>query len=832
MTELQYKEPLARMGIESRVLAKVISASLIAMVAVSAVVFIFSDSGRLFYIGILLGIFSIEGIVNRKRAKKNLRQVPKEGVVNVGDYFSVPARDIITDAVIRAEARGTGVSLELLKTLVEEKAVNDAFKRLNIQNKDFSDKLYERITVSETEKTADQIYTEAAEIAKKSFEIARDAGEKEVTPIDIFAAIASKGEESAQKLFKLFEINEGDIRKAALFGRVSNELRRAKTVHSFASRTLKGGKKKMNRAWTSRPTPVLDSFGHDVTSLTERGMAGLLIGHEKEYERMVDILSKPTKPNALLIGVPGVGKDSIVAHLAYKIAKDEVPAPLFDKRLVALDIAALCSGADQAELESRIKTVFREIDAAKNIILYIPDTHNLSRTSGEARMSAANILIPIITADDFPTIGTTYPKEYKTLVEGDTSFSGAFETIKVEELSESEAEEFLSYQSALLERDFRVTISFDAIKKAVSLAKRFFRTKPLPSSAEELIKEAISEAKRTGELTITDTDIIDIAEKRVNIPIRAASADEAGHLLNLEDSIHERMIDQEEAVSAVSRALREYRSGIGRQKGPIASFLFVGPTGVGKTELAKNLARIQFGSEENMIRLDMSEFQDEGSVTRLLGSFDGKIRGLLSESVLENPYSLVLLDEFEKASGDVLNVFLQALDDARITDGTGRLADMSNTIIIATSNAESEFIKESIDGGKSIDSISAEIKRRLVSHFRPELINRFSEVIVFKTLSESDIEKIAFLQLKELSKIMEENRGIDLSFTEEAVREIGKQGFDPSFGARPLRGVISKKIKDTLASMILKGDMPKGSTVSIDFKDGEFVFEGTASDEV
>ncbi len=832
MTELKYNEPIAKMGIESRVLAKVLSASLTAMVAVSAVVFIFSDSPRLFYLGILLGLFSIEGIAFRKRARRSIGQAPKDGIINTADYFSVPARDILADAVIRAESNNTGISLEALKVLIEEKAVEDAFKRLNILKNDFSDRLYERIVISNTEKPRAEIYAEASEIAKRAFEIANGAGEEEVMPIDIFAAISSSEEESVKKLFKLFEMSEGDIEKAALFGRVAKELRTAKTVHSFAARSLKDGRRKMNRAWTSRPTPVLDSVSYDISGMAERGMAGLLIGHEKEYERMIDILSKPTKPNALLIGIPGVGKDSIVSHLAYRISKDEVPVPLFDKRLVALDIAALCSGVDQSELEARIKMIFREIDAAKNIILYIPEIHNLSRTSGEAKMSAANVIIPIITADDFPTIGSTYPKEYKTLIEGDTSFSGAFEMIKVDELSEDDAEEFLSFQSAILERDFRVTISFDAIKKAVSIAKRYFRAKPLPSSAEDLIKEALSEAKRTNESSITDTDIIDIAEKRVNIPIRLASSDEAKHLLNLEDSIHERMIDQKEAVSAVARALREYRSGIGRQKGPIASFLFVGPTGVGKTELAKNLARIQFGSEENMIRLDMSEFQDEGSVTRLLGSADGKIRGLLSESVLEKPYSLVLLDEFEKASGDVLNIFLQALDDARITDGSGRLADMSNTIIIATSNAESDFIKDSIDSGVKIESISAEIKRRLTSHFRPELINRFSEVIVFKTLSEEDIRKIAILQLKELSRITEENKGIELSFTEEAISQIAKEGFDPSFGARPLRGVISKRIKDILASSILEGKLPKGSSIIIDFSGTEFVLSGVPQDEV
>jgi len=565
-------------------------------------------------------------------------------------------------------------------------------------------------------------------------------------------------------------------------------------------------------------------FGWDMTDMALSGRAGFLVGHSQEYDRMVDILSRPTKPNVILVGDPGIGKETIVGHLAYRISKDEVPKQLFDKRLMALNISALVSGADQAELQRRINTVFSEVRAAGNIILYIPEIHNLSRTSGELYLSAANIMLPLISDDDFPTIGTTYPQEYKKFIERDSAFSGAFEAIQVAELTDGESEEFLVYESILLEKEWKMTIEFSAVKKAVYLAKKYFHQKPLPSSAEDLLKEALSEARRKGEKILTEKDVISAAERKVNIPIHQAGPAEAKSLLGLEDTIHERMVDQNEAVSAVSRSLREYRSGLSRQGGPIAAFLFVGPTGVGKTELAKALARIQFGSEEMMIRLDMSEYQEKDSVSRLIGSADGHIYGSLTESILEKPYSLLLLDEFEKANPDILNLFLQVLDDGRLTDGSGRLVDFQNTIIIATSNAQSEFIKTSLEEGAGIEMISTEIKKRLTQQFRPELLNRFSDVIVFKTLSREDIVAITRIQLGGVAKLLMDSQGIEAEFDDEAVSVVAKAGYDPVFGARPLRGVISKMIKDPLSGKILRGELERGSKVTVTVKDGTLQF--------
>ncbi|MEK9168339.1 MAG: AAA family ATPase, partial [Patescibacteria group bacterium] len=372
------------------------------------------------------------------------------------------------------------------------------------------------------------------------------------------------------------------------------------------------------------------------------------------------------------------------------------------------------------------------------------------------------------------------------------------------EISEAEAIKLLTYDSIILESQYKITVSFGAIKQAVSLAHKYFRQKLLPSSAEDLLKEALADATQKGDKVLQADDIIAIAERKINIPIHRAGKEEAEKLLNLENIIHERLIDQEEAVKAVSRALREYRSGLSRKGGPIAVFLFVGPTGVGKTELSKILTKIQFGSENMMLRFDMSEYQDKQSIFRFIGSPDGKMAGNLTEAVIQKPYCLILLDEFEKAHPDILNLFLQVFDDGRLTDNFGRTVDFTNTIIIATSNAHSEFIKTHIEAHTPMETIAEELKKKLTDYFKPELLNRFSGVIAFKTLSRENIEAIAGLHLKDLAQSLEETNGISLDFDEAVVKKIAELGYDPVFGARPLRGVISEKLRSVLAEKILR----------------------------
>ena len=553
---------------------------------------------------------------------------------------------------------------------------------------------------------------------------------------------------------------------------------------------------------------------------------GFLVGHEQEFDSLMNVLVRPGRNNVLLVGEPGTGKETMVANLAIKIIKDEVPGNLFDKRLVALNIGNVTSGANNVgELQNRFQKLAKEMLEAGNIVLYIPNIYTLKQTNVEgAGINAADLLKPIFQSGLVPVIGTATEQEYRRLLDTDVEFAGMFEIIRLQEISEDEAIQILSYEALSLEKQYRIVISYKAIKRAVFLSKRYLRDKLLPASATDLLRETVVYIKSIGKKIVSEDDIIDMVEAKTRIPMANVTKQEAEQLLNLEDKLHQRMIDQEEAIKSVAEALREYRAGLSNKSGPIASFLFVGPTGVGKTELAKSLAVIYFGSESKMIRFDMTEYQDVESVQRFIGSPDGEKLGALTEAVRIHPFSLILLDEFEKASQNIMNLFLQVFDDGRLTDSTNRVIDFSNTIIIATSNALSSFIKEELDKGTEYKQLSEQIKLKLTSVYTPEMLNRFSKILVFKPLSPDDILEITKLQIKNLAEQIFNDKEIKLSVSDSAIAELARLGFDPVFGARPLQGVIREKIKSEIANKILKQELVSGDEIIIDFQNNEFTY--------
>jgi len=783
----------------------------------------FSSLVNLRYAGVLLALVATEKLIYLNKSRKSLKSLPRSGKINIADYVSPQTREMIVSALCKGEIENRSLSVAITLESLKTKEAVEAIRRLGINIEELQSRVKE-FTQNQNIKNKAGMAQDVELMLLQAFKLALKMGESSITPTDMLAVQETIGCEQTKKVFHLFGIKAKDLEKALIFGR----LIRTRTVsHTsfFAERMSTQNIRSINRAWTSRPTPTLDRFGFDLTNMATVGKAGFLIGHAEAYERVHDVLSRPTKPNVILIGDPGVGKEAIVGHLAHRIIKDQVSPQLFDKRIVALDIGSLISGASEDELRARINMIVHEIRTAGNVILYIPEIHSLSKASGEGALSIANILIPAIKQDNFSVIGATYPREYKRFIEQDSSFAYTFETIQIEEISEDEAEEYLSYDSVILERMWKTEISFAAIKKAVTIAKKYFRNKPLPSSAEDLLKEALAEAGRKGDKVLDEDDVIRVAEKRINIPMHRAGSVEAGDLLRLEQTIHERMVNQEEAVKAVASSLREYRSGLSRQGGPISSFLFVGPTGVGKTELAKALATIHFGSENMMMRFDMSEYQGADSIMRLIGGDSGKIYGSLTESVAEKPHSLILLDEFEKAHGSVLNLFLQVLDDGRLTDGMGKTIDFQNTIIIATSNAHSALIQESLEKGEDMSAIGETLKKRLTEYFKPELLNRFSNIIAFKTLSVAHIKEIARLQLNILARTLSESQGMIINFDDEVISMVAEEGYNPIFGARPLRGAISKLIKDPLASKILTREINKGDTINVTRVGDTLVFQ-------
>ncbi len=813
------------MTVAGRFFVRVVAAIAYLVLIFAMVTFLVSSIIPLRYAGIFLIIFFLDLLMHWSEADMPISELPVSGKVNLARIMKPSAFAVMSRAFDCGIMARQDFFLNVADRLVGLPETEDGLRRLDVKPEEFRAKLEEfmKQPLAEERKGMgwaalnEEYLKDAERLAMAAFGQALEAGHDFIEPSDLFSALAAIPSDRLARLFTMFGIVPGDLERALIFSvarrSVRGRLPRALGGFVFdANRRIRH--RIMNRAWTARPTPTLDKYSVDFTDLAREGEAGFLIGHAAEYERMAETLARPFNPNALLVGDPGIGKETMIQHLAFNLVKDRVPRALFDKRLVALGLQNLVAGAQPDELAKRLHAIVEEIEAAGNIVLYIPDIHNLVRTSGTAYLSAADILMPVIMNNAFPIVGATYPKEFKDLVEPRSDFAGVFEVIPVNEVTEAEAEKVLAYQSLILERERGIMVTFGAVKRAVTLAKKYFHEKFLPSSAEELLKSAIVDAEKRGEKVLDAERVTAVAETRSNIPMHEARGEEAEKLLHLEEIIHERLVDQEEAVRAVSEALRAYRSGLARKGGPIASFLFVGPTGVGKTELAKILAAVQFGSEKMMTRFDMTEYQDKASFTRFIGAPDGTTHGALTDAVRGKPYGLILLDEFEKAFPDILNLFLQVLDDGRLTDNMGRTVDFTNTIVIATSNAHSDLINEALGKGEGMADIAEYLKKRLVDVFRPELLNRFSKIVVFKNLEPADLEKIVRINLSELAGSAAE-QGIALEFDPAAVTELVRLGYDPAFGARPLRRVIEEKIRAPLAREILAKKFSKGSRVRL-----------------
>ncbi|KKU94524.1 MAG: Negative regulator of genetic competence ClpC/mecB [Candidatus Jorgensenbacteria bacterium GW2011_GWA1_48_13] len=800
-----------------------------ALTAASAVLLFFSEITKMRWLAVLLTIFLVDRLIHLGQAEKSLNELKSENV-NLAEALTPGAHKVLSRALRKARIVRQNFHLVLFKELLRERDVLEALTRLDVSPDEVLAKVEGELEGAKTPESHGEILKKMENIVLAAYENALRTKERFIETRSIFVALGTvKDDVNIAKIFGLFEVASLDLEEAIIlsrFRRKFSRLRRPPSVlGGFAHRPRFLRKRVMNRSWTARPTPFLDQFSTDLTDLARAEKIGFLIGHGKEFKEMLDVVSRPGKPNALLVGEPGAGKSTMIAHLAFRMVKDDVPPVLFDKRLVQLELSSLLAEAAPEVLTDRLRRITDEVILAGNIVLFVPDIHDFFRTAEKRALNVMDILLPIVRNNAIPVIGETYPREFKEYIEPRSDFLNQFDTVRVEELGLEDAYRFLVYMSLILEREFKTVITLRAVKSAVTLAHRYFRNRLLPGSAVDLLKHALTEAARKGEKTLTEEAIVALAEAESRIPIQKAGAAETQKLLNLEELIHQKLINQEAAVKAVSRALREYRSGLSRGGGPIAAFLFVGPTGVGKTELAKTLAAIQFGSKEMMERFDMSEYQERASISRFIGAPSGERGGTLTDAVLEKPYSLILLDEFEKAHPDILNLFLQVFDDGRLTDSLGRTADFENTIIIATSNAHSEFIKTGVEKGRTVEELSEELKKKLTDYFKPELLNRFSDVIVFRSLKMAEIEKITALQLESLAEQVMETQSIAIQFDEAAVSEVARLGFSPVYGARPLRQVISEKIRGPLAEKILKKEVGRGNELLLKKEGGEFIFK-------
>lgn len=661
--------------------------------------------------------------------------------------------------------------------------------------------------------------------------------------------------------------------------------------------TRNGGLRRRNpqeKRQMVKGTPTLDSLARDLTQLAKEGKLDPVVGRSREVKRLIQILSRRTKNNPVLVGEPGVGKTAIAEGLAQKIILGEVPEEMQEKRLMMLDMGSLVAGTKyRGEFEDRMKKVIDEIYNDGQVILFIDELHTLIGAGGaEGAIDASNILKPALARGELQTIGATTLDEYQKYIEKDSALERRFARIQVDEPTPEEAEEILRGLRSRYEEHHNVEITDEAVRSAVNLSVRYITSRQLPDKAIDLIDESAAKVRldQTDDLSksamvkleidtfvkekeraiqkqdfetaaqfrrqekamrkkldklllleekhengyanrVTEEDVATVVSEWTGVPLQQLEKKESQRLLELEALLHERVVGQDEAVKAVSRAIRRARSGLKDPNRPIGSFMFLGPTGVGKTELAKALSEVMFGDENSLIRVDMSEFMEKYSTSRLIGSPPGYVGydegGQLTEKIRQKPYSVILLDEVEKAHPDVFNLLLQVLDDGHLTDSKGRKVDFRNTIMIMTSNIGATQIREEKNVGFNVQDITKDHKamqkrilEELKKTFRPEFLNRIDETVVFHSLSKEEIHAIVEIMSRAIVKRLKD-QDIQVKITPAAVDVIGKAGFDPEYGARPIRRALQKEVEDRLSEALLGGEIHLGDQVTVGASKGK-----------
>lgn len=637
------------------------------------------------------------------------------------------------------------------------------------------------------------------ELAKEAFAIAREAEKPYVTVLDIFAAYLLLTEGKTKLLFKK-ELKKNDLLTIVAWAQNAFPIER--TVDLFKVQPWGAG---IGEAMVSGWTLETQKYTQDFTRLALSNPIAL-VGRDKELALLSESLAKSKRSNVLLIGEPGVGKKAIVSAFAAASFLGETPKELRFLRVLELFSGTLVAGASTSgELEERLSNILSEVGHAGDIVLFTPELQNIAGAGSDA-LDVTGVLLPHLLEDKIRVVATVTPQNYKIYVEKNSAFAEAFDKIIVEEPSKEEAIPMLLDASLLLEKRHHVVYSYKAVVVAVELSKKYLPGSCLPGKAIALLDEVAARVGMSGQKTIDKNDIVLLIEAKVPVRISDASKDEKKLLLNLEHELHKRIIDQDEAVASVSEAMRRLRSGLALEGRPVGVFLFLGPTGVGKTETAKALADVYFGNEEHMMQFDMSEYQEQSWADRLIDS--------LSESVANYPFSLILLDEFEKAYPSILDLFLAVFEDGRLTDSKGRIVSFENTIIIATSNAGSELIREHVLEGVELAKLKPQILDTLQKEglFKPELINRFDAVVLFEPLGEKEVKQVTMLLLQKLTALFVK-KDIAFQFDEKAVGKIAKEGFDQTMGARPLRRFIQDHVEDLLSKKLLRDEIKRGDTV-------------------
>ncbi len=739
--------------------------------------------------------------------------IPKNKWHKVNGAFTDEAMSVLAEAYRFADKNNypTVTPEHLFYALLSFNRISNVFIRLGIPAKALQDDISSSYGLpAKTQSSASMplLSPDIQQILFRAYEEAYEAHQEYVSVTELLVATI-KQSPFLQELMYDLNVEKNQLLNVVEWARIRERLyRQYLKLSRAASHRSKTG---MDKAMTALSTPFLNSLSEDMTLYAQLGHYDYCAAREKENEEIFRVVDGGSM-SVILVGPHGVGKRTIVEGLAQRMVEDDVPVRLQDKRLVKLSVPSLLAGTTPAGAIERLVGIMNEIAKARNVILFIHNIHELVGVSaGEgSSLDVADTLAEYLKGGNFLTIATTTDEEYARHV-SDTSLSNVFTKIDIKEMDENQAIQVVESKIGALEYKNQVFFAYSAVEKTVQLSARYLHETYLPGSALEIASEAAGYArsKKGADTLVTSEEIAFIIADKTGIPVTSVTTDETGKLLKLEEEMHKRVIGQDEAVDLVANALRRARVEIRSKQRPIANFLFLGPTGVGKTELAKTISQVYFGGEERMTRIDMSEYQDKSGIYRLIGAPGEKGTGILTEAIRRHPFTLLLLDEIEKADPDILNLFLQVMDDGRLTDSTGRVIDFTNVIIIATSNAGTSYVQEQMREGASSDSIKEHLLHgELKQYFRPEFLNRFDGIVLFKPLDMEDIKKIAGIMLTRVAKDLEA-KGIELVVEDTALDFLASVGFDPEFGARPMRRALQERVENKLAELILSGKVSR-----------------------
>lgn len=760
--------------------------------------------------------FAQEETSQQQLSWSQVRHLPQQQIQNIATAFSPEALRAVERAyLMAAERRAPQVTTAfLIAALLEQNTMEQLLVRLMQPPKQVRE-AYQKFLEMTTQPIIPVMSDTAWGVLFSAYDEAWQHYASEVEVTDLFSATLVAHAQTVDFFFER-SITKEMLANVIAWARVNESLRRARRRRAAGGRGRSTGD--TNRAMTAVATPYLNTLSTDITKLSLFGHLEPMVGRMQEVQQVFRSLQSGAA-GVLLVGHPGVGKQTLIHGIADMMVAEAVPELLHDKRLVELDVPRLLAGANPSEAEERLLASLDEATRAGNIVLVIPNVEKMMGVSlgGQQTMDVASVLTAQLQHRAFLAIATTTPDSFNKLI-ANQPIGGVFQKVLIDEMDTNSAIQVLEAKAGYTEYQHDVWLTYGALERAVSLAQRYLPDDFLPRKAIQLMSEAALAVRNTRgkDKLVLAEDVAKLIAEKTKIPVTAVTEVESEKLMRLETAMHERVVGQSEAVTAVANALRRARAEVRSGKRPIANFLFVGPTGVGKTELTKTIAEVYFGSEQQMIRLDMSEYQGSSSLYRMIGRPGEQGTGVLTEAVRQKPFSLLLLDELEKADPNVLNIFLQVMDDGRLTDSVGRVIDFTNVILIATSNAGTAFVQEQISAGVPIKKIKTDlIHRELKQYFRPEFINRFDTVVMFQPLTQEQMVEVAHRMVRGIAKKLEE-RGVGLEVSDAALRALAAAGYDPEFGVRPLRRVMQDQIENVVAGMLLQNQVQRRDTIVFD----------------